>query len=59
MKHNRDECWEPLPGSWEEAVETYEEQRIRWCALYGQDLPCEVSMTRLAEVTSAPVPMQA
>lgn len=24
-----DELWPPLPGSWEEAVETYDEQRKR------------------------------
>lgn len=46
MKKILDDCWMPLPGSWEELVEPYDRQRARLesekPAADQQQLPLEV-----------------
>ena len=54
MKTLHDDCWLPLPGSWEELVEPYDAQLTRQESLESPREQPELPMEVIAEPTGKP-----
>lgn len=57
-KRHHVECWTPQPGSWEEAVEPFEEEVSRPPERYGTE-GAEMPVAVMREISAIPPALQA